>query len=43
MQNEIKSPKNGTVKKIGVTAGSAVNSGDLLAEVERGECESTPQ
>ena len=34
MQNEIKSPKNGTVKKIGVTAGSAVNSGDLLAEVE---------
>jgi biotin carboxyl carrier protein len=34
MQNEIKSPKNGTVKKIGVTTGSAVNSGDLLAEVE---------
>jgi biotin carboxyl carrier protein len=34
MQNEIKSPKNGTVKKIGVTAGAAVNSGDLLAEVE---------
>jgi len=34
MQNEIKSPKNGTVKRIGVTAGSAVNSGDLLAEVE---------
>jgi biotin carboxyl carrier protein len=34
MQNEIKSPKNGTVKKIGITAGSAVNSGDLLAEVE---------
>ena len=34
MQNEIKSPKSGTVKKIGVTAGSAVNSGDLLAEVE---------
>jgi biotin carboxyl carrier protein len=34
MQNEIKSPKSGTIKKIGVTAGSAVNSGDLLAEVE---------
>jgi len=34
MQNEIKSPKNGIVKKIGVTTGSAVNSGDLLAEVE---------
>jgi biotin carboxyl carrier protein len=34
MQNEIKSPKSGTVKKIGVTAGSAVNSGDLMAEVE---------
>jgi len=34
MQNEIKSPKNGIVKKVGVTAGSAVNSGDLLAEVE---------
>jgi biotin carboxyl carrier protein len=34
MQNEIKSPKSGTVKKIGVTEGSAVNSGDLLAEVE---------
>jgi biotin carboxyl carrier protein len=34
MQNEIKSPKSGVVKKVGVTAGSAVNSGDLLAEVE---------
>lgn len=34
MQNEIKSPKQGVVKKLGVTAGSAVNSGDLLAEVE---------
>jgi biotin carboxyl carrier protein len=34
MQNEIKSPKSGIVKKIGVTAGAAVNSGDLLAEVE---------
>jgi biotin carboxyl carrier protein len=34
MQNEIKSPKNGIVKRIGVTTGSAVNSGDLLAEVE---------
>ena len=34
MQNEIKSPKQGIVKKLGVTAGSAVNSGDLLVEVE---------
>lgn len=34
MQNEIKSPKNGIVRKLGVKAGSAVNSGDLLAEVE---------
>jgi len=34
MQNEIKSPKNGIVKKVGVTAGICVNSGDLLAEVE---------
>lgn len=34
MQNEIKSPKSGIVKKVGVRAGSAVNSGDLLAEVE---------
>ena len=34
MQNEIKSPKTGIVKKLGVTPGAAVNSGDLLAEVE---------
>ena len=34
MQNEIKSPKNGVVKKLGVTEGAAVTSGDLLAIVE---------
>jgi biotin carboxyl carrier protein len=34
MQNEIKSPKKGIVRKLGVTEGSAVNSGDLLATVE---------
>jgi biotin carboxyl carrier protein len=34
MQNEIKSPKKGVVKKIGVTEGAAVNSGDMLATVE---------
>lgn len=34
MQNEIKSPKDGIVRKVEVTSGSAVNSGDLLAEVE---------
>jgi biotin carboxyl carrier protein len=34
MQNEIRSPKAGIVKKVSVAVGSAVNSGDLLATVE---------
>jgi biotin carboxyl carrier protein len=34
MQNEIKSPKSGIVKKLGVIEGAAVNAGDLLAIVE---------
>jgi biotin carboxyl carrier protein len=34
MQNEIKSPRKGVVRKLGVTEGTAVNSGDLLATVE---------
>jgi biotin carboxyl carrier protein len=34
MQNEIKSPKNGTVKKLTVAEGAAVNAGDVLAIVE---------
>jgi biotin carboxyl carrier protein len=34
MQNEIKSPKKGTVKKISVSPGAAVNPGDILAIVE---------
>jgi biotin carboxyl carrier protein len=34
MQNEIKSPKKGIVKKISATAGEAVNPGDVLAIVE---------
>jgi len=34
MQNEIKSPKKGVVKKIVATAGAAVNAGDVLAIVE---------
>ena len=34
MQNEIKSPKKGIVKKIGAMAGAAVNAGDVLAIVE---------
>ena len=34
MQNEIKSPKMGLVKKIAVSAGSAVNAGAILAIVE---------
>jgi biotin carboxyl carrier protein len=34
MQNEIKSPKRGTVQKILVSEGAAVNAGDVLAIVE---------
>ena len=34
MQNEMKSPKKGVVKKINVTEGSAVEAGQVLAEVE---------
>jgi biotin carboxyl carrier protein len=34
MQNEIKSPKKGIVKKISATPGAAVNPGDVLAVVE---------
>jgi biotin carboxyl carrier protein len=34
MQNEIRSPKKGTVQKIMVTEGAAVNAGDALAIVE---------
>jgi biotin carboxyl carrier protein len=34
MQNEIKSPKKGVVKKISASAGAAVNPGDVLAIVE---------
>ena len=34
MQNEIKSPKKGVVRKLAVKEGAAVNSGDLLAVVE---------
>jgi biotin carboxyl carrier protein len=34
MQNEIKSPKKGTIQKILVSEGAAVNAGDVLAIVE---------
>ena len=34
MQNEIKSPKKGLVKKVAVSEGSTVNAGDMLAIVE---------
>ncbi len=34
MQNEIKSPKKGTIRKIPVSEGAAVNAGDVLAIVE---------
>jgi biotin carboxyl carrier protein len=34
MQNEIKSPKAGTVKRLAVTEEAAVNAGELLAIVE---------
>jgi biotin carboxyl carrier protein len=34
MQNEIKSPKKGVVRKIVASEGAAVNAGDVLAVVE---------
>ena len=34
MQNELKSPKDGTVKEIRVTEGDTVSAGDVLALVE---------
>ncbi|HEY2382342.1 MAG TPA: biotin/lipoyl-containing protein [Terriglobia bacterium] len=34
MQNEIKSPKDGIVKRVAVQEAAAVNAGDLLAVVE---------
>lgn len=34
MQNEVKSPKNGTLQKVLVSVGAAVNAGDVLAIVE---------
>ena len=34
MQNEVKSPKKGTVQKILAAEGAAVNAGDVLAIVE---------
>ncbi|HLX75258.1 MAG TPA: biotin/lipoyl-containing protein [Terriglobales bacterium] len=34
MQNELKSPKNGVVRKILAAPGAAVNAGDVLAIVE---------
>ena len=34
MQNEIKSPKKGIVRKLAVSEGAAVNAGDVLAIVE---------
>ncbi len=34
MQNELKAPKNGVVKKINVAEGAAVDAGQALAEVE---------
>jgi biotin carboxyl carrier protein len=34
MQNELKAPKSGVVRKINVTEGAAVDAGQALAEVE---------
>ena len=34
MQNEMKSPKDGTVKEIRVSEGATVNAGDVLAIIE---------
>jgi biotin carboxyl carrier protein len=33
MQNEIRSPKTGTVERLAVTEGQAVNAGEVLAIV----------
>ena len=34
MQNEMKSPKDGNVRKILVAEGATVNAGDILAVIE---------
>jgi biotin carboxyl carrier protein len=34
MQNDLKSPKHGTVKEIRVDEGSTVAAGDILAVIE---------
>jgi len=34
MQNEVKSPKKGVVRKLSASEGANVNSGDVLAIVE---------
>ena len=34
MQNEIKSPKKGTIRKLSAVVGAAVNAGDVLAIVD---------
>ncbi len=34
MQNEMKAPKDGTVKEIRVQEGATVNAGDILAIIE---------
>jgi len=34
MQNEIKSPKKGVVRKVVATEGASVSAGDVLAVVE---------
>jgi len=34
MQNELKSPKKGTVQRILVAEGAAVSAGDVLAIIE---------
>jgi len=34
MQNEIRAPKGGVVRQIGVTEGKAVNTGEFLVSLE---------
>jgi biotin carboxyl carrier protein len=34
MQNEMKSPKKGTIRKINPAVGDAVEAGQVLAEIE---------